>query len=220
MKQFFLCVLFLLAVSVADARNRKVKIITTKGIIIVQLSDKTPLHRNNFIKLVKQRYYNGILFHRVIKEFMIQAGDDSTKQSVPGKRYGSGGLKNKIPAEFDSSLFHKRGVLAAARDNNPEKASSGSHFYIVQGKKFTDSTLNEVEVKRMGGRKIPEQYREVYRTVGGAPHLDQNYTVFGEVVKGMNVVDTIAQMERDQYDRPKEDVRIIRMKLKKKFLFF
>lgn len=220
MKQFFLCVLFLLVISVTDARNRKVKIITTKGTIIVQLSDKTPLHRNNFIKLVKQRYYNGILFHRVIKEFMIQAGDDSTKQSVPGKRYGSGGLKNKIPAEFDSSLFHKRGVLAAARDNNPEKASSSSHFYIVQGKKFTDSTLNEVEVKRMGGRKIPEQYREVYRTVGGAPHLDQNYTVFGEVVKGMDVVDTIAQMERDQYDRPKEDVRIIRMKLKKKFLFF
>ncbi len=220
MKQFFLCILFFLALTVADARNRKVKIITTKGTIIVQLSDKTPLHRNNFIKLVKQRYYNGILFHRVIKEFMIQAGDDSTKQSVPGKRYGSGGLKNKIPAEFDSSLFHKRGVLAAARDNNPEKASSGSHFYIVQGKKFTDSTLNEVEVKRMGGRKIPERYREVYRTIGGAPHLDQNYTVFGEVIKGMNVVDTIAQMERDQYDRPKEDVRIIRMKLNRKFLFF
>lgn len=220
MKQFFLCILFFFAVTVADARNRKVKIVTTKGTIVVQLSDKTPLHGNNFIKLVKQRYYNGILFHRVIKEFMIQAGDDSTKQSVPGKRYGSGGLKNKIPAEFDSSLFHKRGVLAAARDNNPEKASSGSHFYIVQGKKFTDSTLNEVEVKRMGGRKIPERYREVYRTIGGAPHLDQNYTVFGEVVKGMNVVDTIAQMERDQYDRPKEDVRIIRMKLKRKFLFF
>lgn len=220
MKQFFLCILFFFALTVADARNRKVKIVTTKGTIVVQLSDKTPLHRNNFIKLVKQRYYNGILFHRVIKEFMIQAGDDSTKQSVPGKRYGSGGLKNKIPAEFDSSLFHKRGVLAAARDNNPEKASSGSHFYIVQGKKFTDSTLNEVEVKRMGGRKIPELYREVYRTIGGAPHLDQNYTVFGEVVKGMNVVDTIAQMERDQYDRPKEDVRIIRMKLKRKFLFF
>jgi peptidyl-prolyl cis-trans isomerase B (cyclophilin B) len=220
MKQFFLCVLFFIVVSVADARNRKVKIITTKGTIIVQLSDKTPLHRNNFIKLVKQGYYNGILFHRVIKEFMIQAGDDSTKQAVPGKRYGNGGLKNKIPAEFDSSLFHKRGVLAAARDNNPEKASSGSHFYIVQGKKFTDSTLNEVEVKRMGGRKIPERYREVYKTVGGAPHLDQNYTVFGEVVRGMHVVDTIAQMERDQYDRPKEDVRIIRMKLKKKFLFF
>lgn len=212
-----LCVLLTLT---ADARNRKVKIITSKGTIVVKLSDKTPLHRNNFIKLVKQNYYNGILFHRVIKEFMIQAGDDSTKNPVPGKRYGSGGLSYKIPAEFDSSLFHKRGVLAAARDNNPEKASSGSHFYIVQGKKFTDSTLNEVEVKRMGGRKIPERYREVYKSIGGAPHLDQNYTVFGEVVKGMHVVDTIAQMERDQYDRPKEDVRIIRMKLKRKFLFF
>ena len=166
MKQIGLCLLCLLLVTVTDARNRKVKIITSKGNIVVKLSDKTPLHRNNFIKLVKQRYYNGILFHRVIKEFMIQAGDDSTKQSVPGKHYGNGGLK------------------------------------------------------RMGGRKIPERYRQVYKTVGGAPHLDQNYTVFGEVVKGMQVVDTIAQLERDQYDRPKEDVRIIRMKLKKKFLFF
>ena len=220
MKQTGLCLLCLLLVIATDARNRKVKMITSKGSIVVKLSNKTPLHRNNFVKLVKQGYYNGILFHRVIKEFMIQAGDDSTKQSVPGKRYGSGGLNNKIPAEFDSSLFHKRGVLAAARDNNPEKASSGSHFYIVQGKKFTDSTLNEVEMKRMSGRKIPEHYRKVYKTVGGAPHLDQNYTVFGEVVKGMSVVDTIAQMERDQYDRPKEDVRILRMKLKKKFLFF
>ncbi len=202
MKKIGLFLVCLLLFMVTDARNRKVRIITSKGSIVVMLSDKTPLHRNNFIKLVKQGYYNGILFHRV------------------GKRYGNGGLNYKIPAEFDSSLFHKRGVLAAARDNNPEKASSGSHFYIVQGKKFTDSTLNEVEVKRMNGRKIPEQYRQVYKTVGGAPHLDQNYTVFGEVIKGMHVVDTIAQMERDQYDRPKEDVRIIRMKLKKKFLFF
>ncbi|RXK59866.1 peptidylprolyl isomerase [Lacibacter luteus] len=218
--KYFLFVFCLLLLFTADARNRKVKIITSKGTIIVKLSNKTPLHRNNFVKLVKQGFYNGILFHRVIKDFMIQAGDDSTKQSVPGKRYGNGGLSYKIPAEFDSSLFHKRGVLAAARDNNPEKASSGSHFYIVQGKKFTDSTLNDVEVKRMGGRKIPERYRTVYKTIGGAPHLDQNYTVFGEVVKGLNVVDTIAQMERDQYDRPKEDVRIIRMKLKRKFLFF
>lgn len=219
MKYIVLLLCVMLALT-ADARNRKVKIVTSKGTIVVKLSDKTPLHRNNFVKLVKQKYYNGILFHRVIKEFMIQAGDDSTKNPVPGKRYGSGGLSYKIPAEFDSSLFHKRGVLAAARDNNPEKASSGSHFYIVQGKKFTDSTLNEVEVKRMGGRKIPERYRAVYKSIGGAPHLDQNYTVFGEVVKGMQVVDTIAQMERDQYDRPKEDVRIIRMKLKRKFLFF
>ncbi|HLP37395.1 peptidylprolyl isomerase [Lacibacter sp.] len=211
---------FFLFMADAGARNRKVKIITSKGTIVVQLSDKTPKHRNNFIKLVKQGYYNGILFHRVIKEFMIQAGDDSTKNPVPGKRYGSGGLKNKIPAEFDTSLFHKRGVLAAARDNNPEKASSGSHFYIVQGKVHTDSSLNDIEEKRLGGRKLPLQHRAVYKQIGGSPHLDQNYTVFGEVVKGIEVVDTIAQAERDQYDRPKEDIRIIKMKLKKKFLFF
>ncbi len=204
----------------ADARNRKVKIVTSKGTIVVRLSDKTPKHRNNFIKLVKQKYYNGILFHRVIKEFMIQAGDDSTKNPVAGKRYGGGGLKNKIPAEFDTSLFHKRGVLAAARDNNPEKASSGSHFYIVQGKIHTDSSLNEIEEKRLAGRKLAVHHRAVYKAIGGSPHLDQNYTVFGEVVKGIKVVDTIAQTERDQYDRPKQDIFIIKMKLKKKFLFF
>jgi cyclophilin family peptidyl-prolyl cis-trans isomerase len=220
MKLLVLLICFFLFSGDAGARNRKVKIVTGKGTIIVQLSNKTPKHRNNFIKLVKQGYYDGILFHRVIKEFMIQAGDDSTKQSIPGQRYGSGGLKNKIPAEFDTSLFHKRGVLAAARDNNPEKASSGSHFYIVQGKIHTDSSLNEIEEKRLGGRKLPLHHREVYKQIGGSPHLDQNYTVFGEVIKGIEVVDTIAQAERDQYDRPKEDIRIIKMKLKKKFLFF
>ncbi|HLO38883.1 MAG TPA: peptidylprolyl isomerase, partial [Lacibacter sp.] len=142
MRLLFLFLFVFLFAANADARNRKIKIVTSKGTIVVKLSDKTPKHRDNFIKLVKQKYYNGILFHRVIKEFMIQAGDDSTKNPVPGKRYGGGGLKNKIPAEFDTSLFHKRGVLAAARDNNPEKASSGSHFYIVQGKIHTDSSLD------------------------------------------------------------------------------
>lgn len=204
----------------ADAKKRKVKIVTNKGTIVVLLSDKTPKHRDNFIKLVKQKFYDSVLFHRVIKEFMIQAGDPDTKKSEPGKRYGGGGLNYRIPAEFDSSLFHKRGVLAAARNDNPEKASSSCQFYIVQGKKFTDSSLNEVEIKRLGGRKIPLNYREVYKTEGGAPHLDQNYTVFGHVVKGMNVVDLIAATARDQYDRPKEDIRIVKMRLKKKFLFF
>jgi cyclophilin family peptidyl-prolyl cis-trans isomerase len=220
MRLIFLLVLVFLFAANTDARNRKVKIVTSKGTIVVRLSDKTPKHRDNFIKLVKQKYYNGILFHRVIKEFMIQAGDDSTKNPVAGKRYGSGGLKNKIPAEFDTSLFHKRGVLAAARDNNPEKASSGSHFYIVQGKVHTDSSLNEIEEKRLAGRKLPVHHRAVYKAIGGSPHLDQNYTVFGEVVKGIKVVDTIAQTERDQFDRPKQDIFIIKMKLKKKFLFF
>jgi cyclophilin family peptidyl-prolyl cis-trans isomerase len=220
MKKLLWLLLFFFSLTNSDARNRKVKIVTSKGKIIVRLSDKTPQHRDNFIKLVKQKFYDRILFHRVIKEFMIQAGDPTTKQPESGKRYGSGGLDYKIPAEFDTSLFHKRGVLAAARDNNPEKASSGSHFYIVQGKRFTDSSLNDVREKRMGGRLIPEHQRAVYKTLGGTPHLDQNYTVFGEVTKGMDVVDTIAQVERDQFDRPKEDVIIIRMRLKKKFLFF
>jgi cyclophilin family peptidyl-prolyl cis-trans isomerase len=213
--------LFLIALcTTANAKNRKVKIVTNKGTIIVLLSDKTPKHRDNFIKLVKQKFYDSILFHRVIKDFMIQGGDPDTKKSEAGKRYGSGGLKYKIPAEFDTSLFHKRGVLAAARDNNPEKASSSCQFYIVQGKVFTDSTLDEVRQKRMGGRLIPAYQREVYKTIGGTPHLDQNYTIFGMVIKGMDVVDKIAGAERDQYDRPKEDIRILKMRLKKKFLFF
>lgn len=138
MRPTVLLLCFFLFMADAGARNRKVKIITSKGTIVVQLSDKTPKHRNNFIKLVKQGYYNGILFHRVIKEFMIQAGDDSTKNPVPGKRYGSGGLKNKIPAEFDTSLFHKRGVLAAARDNNPEKPVVAVIFILCR-EKFTQT---------------------------------------------------------------------------------
>ena len=220
MKYCLFIIGFIVLLSSAEAKNRKVKIVTTKGTIVVLLSDKTPKHRDNFIKLVKQGFYDSIIFHRVIKEFMIQAGDPDTKKTEAGKRYGNGGLNYKIPAEFDTSLFHKRGVLAAARNNNPEKASSSCQFYIVQGKIFTDSSLNDVQLKRMEGRVIPAHQREVYKNLGGAPHLDQNYTVFGELIKGMNVVDKIASAERDQYDRPKEDIRILKMKLKKKFLFF
>jgi peptidyl-prolyl cis-trans isomerase B (cyclophilin B) len=220
MKKLFLLLGLIYLFATAEAKKRKVKIVTSKGTIVVLLSDKTPMHRDNFIKLVKQKFYDSILFHRVIKEFMIQAGDPETRKPEPGKRYGNGGLNYKIPAEFDTSLFNKRGVLAAARDNNPEKASSSCQFYIVQGKKFTDSSLNEVEIKLLGGRKIPLNHREVYKAIGGSPHLDQNYSIFGEVIKGMDVVDKIANAARDQYDRPKEDIRIIKMRLKKKFLFF
>lgn len=220
MKKYVLLLCLITLFTYSNAKNRKVKIQTNKGTIIVLLSDKTPKHRDNFIKLVKQKFYDSILFHRVIKDFMIQAGDPDTKKPEPGKRFGSGGLNYKIPAEFDTSLFHKRGVLAAARDNNPEKASSSCQFYIVQGKLFTDSTLDDVRQKRMGGRIIPSYQREVYKTIGGTPHLDQNYTIFGIVIKGMDVVDKIAAVERDQYDRPKEDIRILKMRLKKKFLFF
>ena len=221
MKKIQLLTVFVLLTAFAFASGeRKVKLKTSKGTIILKLYRETPKHRDNFIRLVKQKYYDSILFHRVIKGFMIQAGDNNSKKAMAGQMLGNGGVEYKIPAEFNPARYHKRGVLAAARDNNPEKASSGSQFYIVQGKIFTDSTLNEVEIKRLGGRKIPEAHRAVYKTLGGAPHLDGNYTVFGEVLKGMEVVDAIASVERDPNDRPKEDIRIIKMRLYRKFLFF
>ncbi len=160
-------------------------------------------------------YYDSILFHRVIKNFMIQAGDPESKHAEAGKPLGNGGPEYRIPAEFRQTLFHKKGVIAAARDNNPEKASSGSQFYIVQGKIFTDAGLDSVETFRLK-RKIPAYQREVYKTIGGAPHLDQNYTVFGEVVKGLDVVDKIASVPTSKgidKDRPLKDVRIIKARL-------
>ena len=200
-------------------RKRDVLLQTNYGDIVVRLSDSTPLHRDNFLKLVKTHYYDSVLFHRVIKNFMIQGGDPNSKHAKPGELLGEGGPDYTIPAEFRSTLFHKKGVIAAARDNNPEKASSGSQFYIVQGKIFTDAGLDSVETYRLKGRKIPAEQREVYKTIGGAPHLDQGYTVFGEVVKGLAVVDKIASVQTskgEDRDRPLEDVRIIKTKLIKR----
>ena len=197
-------------------RKKDVLLQTNYGDIVVRLSDSTPLHRDNFLKLVKTHYYDSVLFHRVIKNFMIQGGDPNSKHAKPGEPLGEGGPGYTIPAEFRATLFHKKGVIAAARDNNPEKASSGSQFYIVQGKIFTDAGLDSVETYRLNGRKIPADQREVYKTVGGTPHLDQNYTVFGEVVKGLDVVDKIASVptsKGEDRDRPLEDVRIIKAKL-------
>jgi peptidyl-prolyl cis-trans isomerase B (cyclophilin B) len=150
---------------------------------------------------------------------MIQGGDPNSKHAKPGELLGEGGPYYTIPAEFRPTLFHKKGVIAAARDNNPEKASSGSQFYIVQGKIFTDAGLDSVETYRLKGRKIPTEQREVYKTIGGAPHLDQGYTVFGEVVKGLDVVDKIASVSTskgEDKDRPLEDVRIIKARLIKR----
>ena len=150
---------------------------------------------------------------------MIQAGDPNSKHAKPGQLLGEGGPGYRIPAEFRTTLFHKKGVIAAARDNNPEKASSGSQFYIVQGKIFSDAGLDSVEIFRLNGRKIPVEQREVYKTIGGTPHLDQSYTVFGEVVKGMDVVDKIAATPTSKgpdTDRPLEDVRIVKAKLIKR----
>ena len=199
-------------------RKRDVLLQTNYGDITIRLSDSTPLHRDNFLKLTKTHFYDSVLFHRVIKNFMIQGGDPDSKNAAAGKPLGNGGPAYRIPAEFRQTLFHRKGVIAAARDNNPEKASSGSQFYITQGKIFTDAGLDSVETYRLK-RKIPANHREVYKTAGGVPHLDQNYTVFGEVVKGLDVVDKIADVKTSKgadKDRPIENVTIIKAKLIKR----
>jgi cyclophilin family peptidyl-prolyl cis-trans isomerase len=202
-------------------RKRDVELQTTMGTIVLRLSDSTPLHRDNFLRLVKSNFYDSVLFHRVIQNFMIQAGDPNSKQAAEGQALGNGGPSYTIPAEIRTGLFHKKGVLAAARtgdDVNPERRSSGSQFYIVQGKIFTDAGLDSLETLRLQGRKIPEAHRQVYKTIGGVPHLDQNYTVFGEVVNGLDIVDKIAAVKTSQTprDRPVENVAIIKTKLVKR----
>lgn len=186
-------------------KNQYVRISTSYGSCIIRLYNETPKHRDNFIKLAQKGFYNGTLFHRVIQNFMIQGGDpdsrDTTKNK-PGAELGNGDVGYTVPAEFNDSLYHKRGVLAAARDENPEKASSGCQFYIVDGKRFTDADLDKMVATRRMGRPIPASQRQVYETIGGVPHLDQNYTVYGEVVTGIDMVDLIAGVKKDERDRP------------------
>lgn len=208
MKKLILIVLSFLCLNVfaAKPKNTYVKISTNYGVVYIKLYNETPKHRDNFIKLIKDGTLDSTLFHRVIQNFMIQGGDPTSKNATPGKLLGDGDLGYTIPAEFVPTLFHKRGALAAARDNNPAKASSASQFYIVQGKKYTDAELDAIEKGRLGGKKIPEDQREVYKTIGGAPFLDQSYTVFGEVVKGMQMVDNICTVKTDRNDRPLTDI--------------
>ena len=206
--------------SIVTKRDRRKDVLleTSMGNIWIRLSDSTPLHRDNFIKLVKTNYYPGILFHRVIQNFMIQSGDPDSRGAAPGVPLGNGGPDYLIPAEFRPTLFHKKGVIAAARDNHPQKASSASQFYLTQGKVFTEAGLDSVETYRLK-RKIPVEQRKVYTTLGGVPHLDQNYTVFGEIVKGLEVVDKIAAVPTSKgpdKDRPLQDVKIIDAKLVKR----
>jgi cyclophilin family peptidyl-prolyl cis-trans isomerase len=239
---------------------------TSKGDMKIKLYDETPQHRDNFVKLAEQGFYDSLLFHRVINEFMIQGGDPESKGAEPAKMLGNGGPGYQIPAEINyPTLIHKKGALAAARtgDNvNPERKSSGSQFYIVQGKTYNDEGFKSIEkryedmkrqqlfyktleeykdtlqaIQQAGDQKtfmdmrvlieeevekklasepkqtIPEEEKEVYRTVGGVPHLDDNYTVFGEVVEGLEVIDAIAGVETGQADRPREDVYIIKVKV-------
>lgn len=245
--------------------NTYVTITTTYGDIKVKLYNETPQHRDNFIKLVKEGYYNGTLFHRVIKDFMIQGGDPDSKTAAPGQMLGNGGPSYTIPAEFNDSLYHKKGALAAARtgdDVNPMRASSGSQFYIVQGNRFSETDLKRFEdrinqerlnqlmgqvlakpenadLKKMidgfvkvnnqselnfimsqiqpqlmqqleqsGKFKYSAQAIKDYGTIGGTPHLDGMYTVFGEVVEGLDIIDKIATVPTGGSDRPVENVAI------------
>jgi peptidyl-prolyl cis-trans isomerase B (cyclophilin B) len=266
--------IFFLIVTTGSAFGQKhdelVKINTRFGEMIVVLYDETPKHKSNFIKLAKERFFDSLLFHRVMKEFMIQGGDPESKKSPKGAQLGSGGPGYTIDAEINPKFYHHKGALAAARmpdQANPKRASSGSQFYIVQGKKMTEAQLNNDQkfnndlrqflakpengkyvdsvniyrrkndqagfaefLKRMRpvveqslGMKVDKELaaeiKRVYSTEGGAPHLDGQYTVFGKVIKGIEVVDSIAAQQTDRADRPVEDIRmtmhVIKMKRKK-----
>lgn len=187
--------------------NTKVKITTDMGVIVVRLYDATPLHRDNFIKLVGQGFYDSLLFHRVIQGFMIQGGDPMSKNAEKGAMLGMGGSDmERIPAEFNSKLVHKKGALAAARDGNPQKASSACQFYIVQGNVISDPELDAMEQQK--GIKYSVEQRNAYKTKGGTPFLDMEYTVFGEVISGLEVIDKIASAPGNNYNRPNQDVHM------------
>jgi peptidylprolyl isomerase len=242
----------------------RVLIITDQGPVKIRLYNETPLHRDNFVKLVKEHYFDSLLFHRVIRNFMIQGGDPDSKNAKPASLLGEGGPGYTLPAEFNSRLFHKKGALAAARDSdldNPSQASSGSQFYIVQGRVYTDSLLRtqakritkmklfNAVINRPENKGLLEKYKrfakaeladsvkyitdiiskqvdmelpdvkqheftdeqiKTYGTLGGTPHLDGSYTVFGEVYEGLEVIDQIADKKTDRNNRPLTDVRIIK----------
>lgn len=182
---------------------------TDYGTMTAELYNATPKHRDNFIKLAEEGYFNDLLFHRVINGFMIQGGDPDSRNAPAGKALGMGGPSYQVPAEFVDSLVHLKGSLAAARTggpSNPEKKSSGSQFYIVQGSPVTEATLNQMEtMKRF--HYTPEQRAE-YLAVGGTPSLDRDYTVFGRVIKGLDIIDKIATTQTSPGDRPVKDVKM------------
>lgn len=179
-----------------------VRIKTEYGALKVQLYNSTPKHRDNFVKLTKKGFYDGLLFHRVISNFMVQGGDPQSRDAAPGQRLGGGGPGYKLPAEIGN--YHYRGTLAAARDQNPEKRSSGSQFYIIQGRKVNDAMLDRVE--KANNITYPDSVRQRYKEIGGYPSLDGKYTVFGRVVEGVKAVDQMANQPTGQNNRPKEDI--------------
>ena len=192
--------------------KQKVEISTDFGVMVVQLYDETPLHRDNFIKLVNEGFYNDLLFHRCIKNFMAQGGDPESRGASPSKMLGMGGPGYTVPAEFNANLIHKKGALAAARQGdqvNPKRASSGSQFYIAQGQQLNDNQITQFESRaamKMPGFKYTDAQRQVYKTVGGTAMLDMDYTVFGEVVEGLDVLDKILAQPTKPGDRPVTDI--------------
>lgn len=183
------------------------EIVTDYGVMKVMLYNNTPKHRDNFIKLAKEGFYNDLLFHRVIKEFMLQGGDPDSKNATPDRLLGQGGPGYDLDAEIESP--HIKGALAAARlgdEVNPERKSSGSQFFIVDGRTFSDAELNEIEQRF--NIQFTEEQRKFYKEVGGAPFLDGQYTVFGQVVEGIEVIDKIAEVQTDNVNRPVQDIRM------------
>lgn len=214
----FLCLTFFSILQVVYAANDSktndkkmdtstyVLISTNLGDIKIKLYDETPQHKANFIKIIKDGILDSTLFHRVIPEFMIQGGDPTSKNAQPGQPLGMGSLGYRVPAEFNKNFIHKRGALAAARDNNPAKASSSCQFYVVQGKKYSRQDLS-ILAQRTNNSWTEEQLK-IYEEIGGTPFLDMSYTVFGEVVTGFEVIDKIVAQPRDGNDRPSTDVRM------------
>ncbi len=176
---------------------------TEFGNMTIELYDEAPKHQENFLKLIREGYYHDLLFHRVVPGFVVQGGDPNSRNATPGKKIGTGEPGYKVPAEFSYEAVHVRGALAAARDNNPEKASSGSQFYIVAGSTCTENQLTSYENSK-GFKYSPEQ-RRMYLEYGGTPQLDMEYTVFGRVVDGLEVIDKITAV-RTKNDRPQKNV--------------
>ena len=191
-------------INVTPPKECLIRIETPQGDMLARLYDATPQHQDNFVKLAQENFYDSLLFHRVIEGFMLQGGDPDSRGAGPNDRLGSGGPGYQVPAEFDPALAHVKGAIAAARTNNPQKLSSGSQFYIVQGRPVTEADLNRQEAQT--GVRYPSEVREMYLERGGTPFLDQNYTVFGIVTEGLDVIDKIAAVATGAGDRPREDV--------------
>ena len=224
MKQlrFLLVALVFAAFTPAMAQSRQVVLETTEGKIVLTLFDDTPRHRDNFLRLVNEQFYDSLLFHRVIKNFMIQGGDPDSRHAEPGVTLGEGSTDSTIVAEFydaEGHLLHphKRGAVAAARESdseNPERRSSGCQFYIVWGKTYATQQLyqigDKVEAQTDHHVTMTDELLDLYHDIGGVPHLDGQYTVFGEVSEGLEVIDRIQKVQTDDYDRPIDDIRILR----------